>query len=104
MIECLDKPQLDSQLLYVKFDGEFAASTNQTAATYEIKFCSNSNQTISDLAINQSQFCDSKNSLMKHYDEQIQRLLHLDKQNQELKDILEQQNTIINHLKVRLGL
>jgi ubiquinone/menaquinone biosynthesis C-methylase UbiE len=91
--------------IYVEEDNEFEASLNKSPAKYLIKFCSDKEQIIKSLKLPKSHcFSDDKNSLFKHYEEQIDRLMLLDKHQLKLKNTIEQQNAIINHLKARLGL
>lgn len=90
---------------YVEENNEFEACTNNSPAKYLIKFCSNKEEVLKTLMLPISHgFSDDKNSLLKHYEEQIDRLMLLDKHQFQLKNTIEKQNAIINHLKARLGI
>jgi ubiquinone/menaquinone biosynthesis C-methylase UbiE len=110
VIENLDTIEYDDknntkESVYVEENNEFEASINKSSAKYLIKFCSNNEQIMSTLKLPISHsFSDEKNSLFRHYEEQIDRLILLDKHQFQLKNTIEKQNAIINHLKARLGL
>lgn len=105
VIESHDNNLKTSKILYLEEGNETVVSENKSKPTYLIKFCSNTKEVLQDInEIKSHGFCDSDNQILSHYDEQIRRLLKIDKQNLELTDIVKKQNTVINHLKARLGI
>lgn len=96
---------LNNQCVYVESGDEFKAVSNQSEATYLIKICANKLQALEQLPkIDWHVFSDATNSLYQHHQQQLQRLIKIDEQNHEYKSIIDRQNTIIRHLKARLGL
>ena len=97
-------PNQNSQHIYVEPGKEQSLIGNNSLAKYLIKICTDNKQSLSKLGmIDWHAFSDAENSLYHHFEEQIQRLLLIDKQNHGLRDTIAKQNAIINHLKSRLG-
>jgi len=100
-----DKRYPKGQQIFVMPDNEFVECDNHPQANYLIKICSNSKQALESLHVPDfHSFSDAQNHLYQHYQEQIQRLLLIDKENRDMKDLLTEQNSTINYLKARLGL
>jgi len=75
---------------------------NKSDFTYIIAVCSNNKNT--SISIANSSFCDVSNQLFNLYEDQVKKLAHADSVNQNLKNKITEQSTIINHLLSRLGL
>ncbi|MBL4772096.1 MAG: class I SAM-dependent methyltransferase [Alcanivoracaceae bacterium] len=95
---------LNSQHVYVKQGAEQKEVANSSKAKYLINICTNNKRSLDEFPVpNWHAFSEANNGLFHHYEEQIQRLLLIDKQNHELRSIVEKQTAVINHLKARLG-
>jgi ubiquinone/menaquinone biosynthesis C-methylase UbiE len=89
---------------YVEQGKESYPVNNSNEDVYLIKVCSNNKKNLENLDISGiNHFSDTDNSLFKHYENQIQKLIEIDKQNYQLRETVEKQKAIINHLKTRLG-
>ena len=100
----IEENHSDYKSVYVKQGKENLSIKNESKPQYLIKLCSNNKQTINNIEMpNIHTFADSTNSLYHHYEEQVIRLLQIDKQNKLLIETVEKQNTLIDHLKARLG-
>ena len=89
---------------YVEHGCENYPIKDRNEGVYLIKVCSNNKKTLDKLDIaDVNHFSDIDNSLYKHYESQVRKLIEIDKQNYQLRHTIEKQKAIINHLKSRLG-
>ncbi len=96
---------LNSQSIYIKQNSEFNLSSNQNHPTYLIALASDSLATISAFQqLGTSHFNDVDNSLFKHYEAQVSRLMEADQRLEELESRLKLQSKVISQLQARLGL
>lgn len=90
---------------WVKQGQELVGNVDNTKPQYLLAIATDSKQQMESISThNGSWFNDSENSLFKHYEQQIARLMSADKRLSELEQRLQQQAAMISHLKARLGL
>ncbi len=97
-------PLNNNKTIHVKKGQETKPVKNNIQVQYGIKICSDNQNTLNKLDINPTHyFADNKNHLFEHYEEQLQRLMIIDKQNNSYEQIIAKQKAIIAHLQARLG-
>jgi len=107
VINSLDQQSENATLKanWVQQGEEFAGPGKKPKPTYLLAIATDCEQNLETFKqLGGSCFNDSENSLFKHHEQQLQRLQAVDKRMPELEQQLQQQATIINHLKARLGL
>ncbi len=102
--QVFDKENSINKNTYIEQGNENYPVNNSNEDIYLIKIGSNNKQALESLDIPAIyHFSDNHNNLFKHYENQIQKSMAIDKQNHQLHDTVERQQAIINHLKSRLG-